>query len=157
MTAEGQDAAPKPPKAPGRLAAPGRSLWRRITGDYELDARELVVLEAACRQADDIFRLEKLLDDQGMTVIGSQGQARLNPAFTELRQGRLALSKLLDALALPTEDDEEGVVGLTASARRAQKAALARHERDRLARERRAERFTGRRESLRVVDGAPET
>ena len=37
---------------------------------------------------------------------GSAGQPRLNPAIGEVRQGRLALAKLLGGLALPDEADK---------------------------------------------------
>jgi hypothetical protein len=49
-----------------------------------------------------VARLEGLLTDS-LTVTGSAGQSRLSPAVAELRQHRLALSKLLIDLALPAE------------------------------------------------------
>jgi hypothetical protein len=89
---------------------------------WELDARELLVLEAAARQADTNRALESALKDDGMVVEGSQGQRRLNAAVTELRQGRIAVEKLLSSLALPGEDGR----AMTAAQKRAQSAAEAR-------------------------------
>lgn len=123
-------------RSPKGFGQAGRAVWRSVLADleqatagadeaWELDARELVVLEAAARQADLNRQLEELLAEQGLTVVGSMGQARLNPAATELRQGRIALEKLLAALALPDEDGRP----MTAAQKRAQHAARVRYAR----------------------------
>ncbi len=123
---------PKPPKG---LRDAGRKLWRSILADlatagtdedgrgWELDARELVVLEHAAKQADLVADLERALADDGLVVPGSQGQPRLNAAATELRQSRIALAKLLGELALPGDDGH----AMTGAQRRAQAAARARY------------------------------
>lgn len=112
-------------RAPKGLAAAGRRLWHAIVGDlpdgWELDARELVILEAAARQADSNAALERAITEAGVTVEGSQGQPRLNAMVTELRQGRIALEKLLSSLALPGDEGTE-----TAQQRRSRAAAEAR-------------------------------
>ena len=41
-----------------------------------------------------------VLKDDGLTVRGAAGQWRLNAAVTELRQGRLALARLLEQVCL---------------------------------------------------------
>ena len=56
--------------------------------------------ETACAQADQNASLENALKEDGLTVRGAAGQSRLNAAATELRQGRLALAKLLDQACL---------------------------------------------------------
>lgn len=113
-------------RAPAGLREAGRLVWRRILADlseeWELDARELLILEAAARQADLNRSLEEALDADGVIVAGSAGQSRLNAACTELRQGRVALERLLSSLALPNEDGR----AMTAAQKRAQAAAQAR-------------------------------
>jgi hypothetical protein len=69
----------------------------------EWDERELAMLMLAQSQANDIQALEGVLEDQGAVIIGSTGQQRLNPVFAELRQQRLALSKILAEIKLPDE------------------------------------------------------
>lgn len=69
----------------------------------EWDERESAILDLASRQANDIAALELLLEQEGPSVTGSTGQARMNPAFAELRQQRLALTKILDSIKLPDE------------------------------------------------------
>ena len=108
------------PKAPDGLRKAGRHVWRHILGEFDLDARELLVLEQAARQADAVAALEAEIDESGLVSRGSRGQPRLSGSVTELRQARLALSKLLSELALPVDDGE------TAAGRHARKAAEAR-------------------------------
>jgi hypothetical protein len=121
-------------RAPANLRAAGKALWRSVLADlteasspgdepWELDARELLILEAAARQADTNRALEDVLREHGMVVVGSTGQPRLNAAATEVRQGRIALEKLLSSLALPNGDGEV----LTAGQKRGRLAAQARH------------------------------
>ena len=113
----------------------GTALWEALTGAYDFGAGERPVLAAACRQADDVALLEAAIATDGATVEGSAGQPRLNAALTEVRQGRLALAKLLGALAVPEDDDRP----LTAAGRRAQTAANARWDRRRREEERRGQ------------------
>ena len=133
---------PAAPPPPSGLNKPGRVLWERFTTQtvdrevrgelhrfrFELDPRELTLLEAACRQADDVARLERHLRKSGLTTSGSMGQTRLAAAVAEVRQGRLALQRLVDALPVaPSEDDAPAVTG---ASRRAQKAAESRWARE---------------------------
>lgn len=110
----------KRPKPPAGLEKAGKRVWREILAEFDLDARELLVLEQAARQADAVTALEAEIDESGLVSRGSRGQMRLSTSVTELRQARLAVAKLLSELALP--DDE----GQTASGRHARKAAEAR-------------------------------
>ena len=77
-----------------------------------------------------VTRLEALLADS-LTVTGSTGQSRLSPAVAELRQHRLALSKLLIDLALPAETIAETIAELAPSvaSSKASKAAKVRWNR----------------------------
>lgn len=113
-------AAERPPKG---LDPAGRDLWRKVQGSFDLDAHEIPGLLLACRQLDDVARLEALLDRDGLVAIGSSGQPRLSQVVAELRQSRLAASRLLDALGLPLDDT--GAVASPA-AKRARRAAESR-------------------------------
>lgn len=120
---------------PSDLGDGGRALWDAVIGTYTLAAHEAVMLASACRHADMVARLEDLLAD-GLVTMGSAGQPRLSAAVTELRQSRLALSRLLSDLALPVDDvGEDGTaepIKLPSPAsRRASHAATIRHDRER--------------------------
>lgn len=109
----------------------GRALWKAVDSVFDLADHEKVMLRSACKHADLIARLEESLA-VSLTVKGAAGQERLSPAVGELRQYRLALSKMLSDLALPLDEVAQGVKLASPAARRASKAAQSRHDRDRL-------------------------
>ncbi len=110
-------------KPPAGLGKAGKRVWGLIHAEFQLDARELLVLEQAARQADAVAALELEIAEAGLVGRGSRGQLRLSPTVSELRQARLSVAKLLRDLALPDHD------GAKATSRRARKAATARWER----------------------------
>jgi hypothetical protein len=120
---------------PAGLTAPGRALWAAIVGDldagWELDARELHLLERACRCADELAKLEAAVDRDGVTAEGSRGQVIVHPALSESRQLRLVQARLLGAIELA--DPKAGHRSSTPAQARARKAAESRwaghHER----------------------------
>ncbi len=118
-------------KTPAGLGNAGRSLWKQISSSlpegWSFDERERAVLILACRQRDDISRLETSIKSDGAMTVGSAGQPVVNPAVTEARQGRLALGRLLGQLHIPDEEDKPRTV----AGKRGQKAAKVRWERER--------------------------
>lgn len=61
------------------------------------------MLQLAQEMADDIAALKRLLAEQGSTVKGSMGQAKLNPVYTELRLSRSALARVIAAIRIPDD------------------------------------------------------
>lgn len=94
---------PLPPPA-GLKAKQAETLWREVTGTYELRADELRILEDACREVDLVERLEVELSKAELVVKGSMGQPVANPLVQEIRQHRQVVKGLLAALKLPDED-----------------------------------------------------
>lgn len=115
-------------RKPSGLDKSGRALWTAVNALYELEPHHGLALASACRCADMVARLEALLTDS-LTVTGAAGQSRLSPAVTELRQHRLALSKLLIDLALPAETVAD--LAKSPASGRASKAATVRWNRQR--------------------------
>jgi len=114
-----------PPRTPSGLAPSGRSLWKRLTAEYELDVNEVPLVTEACRLADRITELERQIRTDGLMVTGSKRQPVLHPAVAEVRQSRLAMARLLGQVAFPSVDDKP----VTASSMHASKAAAARWRR----------------------------
>lgn len=116
------------PRVPGGLAASGKRLWKAIWLDldegWELDSREVELLERACATADHIALLEGVVARDGVTAAGSKGQVVAHPALLELRQQKLALLRLLGALELVDPAVARGRA--TPAAQRARRAAEAR-------------------------------
>jgi P27 family predicted phage terminase small subunit len=92
------------PAAPKALGAAGKRLWKSIAADIEpgwrLDARELHLLERACRIEDEVRDLERVVDKDGLVTTGSRGQAVVHPALTEARQLRVVQQRLLGGVEL---------------------------------------------------------
>lgn len=95
----------EPPKPPSGLRRSGRTLWRAVVTDYELDEHEKTILREACRTADSLDALQVQLDNDGVMSESSQG-ARVHPALVELRQQRIAFARLLTALRIPQGEDD---------------------------------------------------
>jgi hypothetical protein len=119
-------------RAPVGLGAEGRGLWRSVVCDieqrgndetsFELDPRELTLLEQACRIADRITELEAIVQKKGLTTRGSTGQEVIHPAVAEKLRHQVALQRILGSIGLDVGDDEK----TGASSNHARRAAQAR-------------------------------
>jgi P27 family predicted phage terminase small subunit len=89
---------------PTGLRKAGKKLWKAILADigvgWRLDARELHLLERACRVEDELRDLEAAIDRDGPMAEGSRGQPTVHPALTEARQLRLVQQRLLGGIEL---------------------------------------------------------
>jgi hypothetical protein len=74
---------------PDDLGTGGRSLWESITTEHTLDASQLALLEAACRQRD---RADSLAAKAGEGDVS---------ALRHEREASLAMARLVSALRLP--------------------------------------------------------
>ena len=117
---------------PPYIGAEGRVLWNRLVGalgeDWNLDERELALLEEAAKTADELGELGEALDRDGMTVTGSRGQPVLHPAVGEIRQMRTLLLRLLGSIEL--SDPIEAVQAATPEQAKKRRAASARWARE---------------------------
>lgn len=118
-----------PPRAPKNLQTRGRRFWRATVAEYDLSDAELELLREACTTLDDLDRLAEAIAKDGPMVLGSQGQPVLHPAVTEARGQRLALHRLVSALALPDDDGKVTPTAVSMAARKAAQARWARVER----------------------------
>ena len=89
---------------PRGLGPAGRKLWRSVVADYELDEHESVLLTQACRTVAVIERLQAQLD--AADVLDDRYNGRVNPLLPELRQQRLALTRMLKELKVPSADGQ---------------------------------------------------
>ncbi len=115
----------KKPAPPPKLGRSGATLWRQIVAGYELRPDELRLLADACRTADMVDAMEKMLSNDSLMTTGSMGQDRPHPLLTEIRGHRALLATLLKQLALP-DDAVRAAVRPSATTIRAQTAARAR-------------------------------
>jgi len=108
--------APKRPEAPRDLGDAGgrvwRHIWKELPAGLELDERETLILREACGVADDISRLDGLLEN----AKDERAEPRV---LSEKRKQRLAFGRLLAELELDGEPNK------TPTQRRAWRAAKA--------------------------------
>ncbi len=95
----------KPPTAPASLGKPGRTLWRRVTSDYELSAAEQAVLEAAALAYDRLTLAQAELTRDGLTVPGRFGP-RAHPMTAVVRDSTTLLARCLRQLDVALSDEE---------------------------------------------------
>lgn len=95
-------------KPPDDLGAVGAALWGEVSGAFELDPGEVVLLREACRLTDELERLALALAGAPMVVAGSTGQDRPNPLLDELRKHRSNLVVVVSALRLPVDGESVG-------------------------------------------------
>jgi hypothetical protein len=115
------------------LGESGAALVKKITDDLAardrvLDPREHELLVQAATTADQIAACDLAVAREGVTVEGSRGQTRIHPAVQEARQLRLVLLRLLGALDLPADEEEQDATA-TLRSRQARAAARARWDR----------------------------
>lgn len=89
-------------RAPRGLSTAGKSLWSAVTGTYELEQHELVLLESASRTADLVGELQARIDADG--PVNSDGKT--HSACAEIRQQRITLARLLVALRVPAGEED---------------------------------------------------
>lgn len=95
-------------KSPAGLGAGGRSLWKSITDDQELDATQTVQLEEACRAKDRLDRLDKVLrGDEETWMRLTHGtrtddyELKIDAALAQANTTANLMKQLLAALRLP--------------------------------------------------------
>ena len=113
------------PRAPGGLSVAGRRLWKTVIADadsqdIDLDSRELMWLEDACRLTDRLDQLEADLAASGSFMVrGSQGQDVINPVVPEIRMHRQLRAQMLARITVspPEEKQSSGVFPRAVQAR----------------------------------------
>ncbi len=94
-------------RVPEGLNKPGKSLWRRITAEFDLsaDPDKAELLSQACRVADQIAELDEAAADGPLTVRGSMGHPVISPFIAEARVQRGLLAQLLARMNFAPEGD----------------------------------------------------
>lgn len=101
--------AAKPTKlpAPRGLSTSGKRLWAAVSGEWDLDVHEQLLLLQACRCADQLDRLAVESAKHGVTTTNYKGDEVPHPSLTEARQQSLVLARLLASLRMPVGDEGE--------------------------------------------------
>lgn len=97
-------------RAPVGLGAGGRSLWKSVTDEHDLDAVQQVNLTEACRAKDRLDKLDELLRGDTETwltlthrVNTSDYELKVDAALAQANSTANLMKQLLAALRLPDE------------------------------------------------------
>ena len=95
-------------RVPAGLQKPGRSLWRKITAEFDLENEpdKLELLYQAAKTADQIAELDEAAAEAPLTVKGSMGQPVISLFIAEARVQRGLLAQLLARMAFEAATDE---------------------------------------------------
>ena len=85
-----------------------------LPATHEWDERESALLDLASRQAADIDQLEADVEQRGVRVPGRGGEV-LNQSFSEVRQGRVALARILGQVDVPESTSPRSLHGRKAA------------------------------------------
>ena len=91
-------------KPPTHLSTAAKRLWNDIFTEYAIDdAAGMAILRAALESFDRAMAARKVINNDGMTVTGRDGQLRNHPLLTVERDNRAAFLAGLKALCLDLE------------------------------------------------------
>ena len=103
----------------GDAVTAGEALRAAVLGSYDLTASEAELLNRAAGLADTLERLEIELAEADLVVAGSRGQDAPHPLLAAQTRAATALARMIEALALPDVEDDEGENSTTRRARHA--------------------------------------
>lgn len=96
---------PRPiPRPPASLGKPGKGLWRRVLGEYELSAAETALLEAGCLAYDRLTDGQAALDRDGLMLDGRYGP-RCHPMTAVVRDATTLLARCFRQLQVSLEEE----------------------------------------------------
>ncbi|NKT16089.1 hypothetical protein GS979_20175 [Rhodococcus hoagii] len=82
---------------------------KAAAADIDLEHDDEVFIGQAAATLDLIAALQRDLDEHGVMLVGATGTAKVNPASVEVRQQRVALTKLTTLVAHRIEVAASGV------------------------------------------------
>lgn len=95
---------------PDGLQAAGKRLWSDVTGTYDIDVHEQLLLGEACHVADRLARLAAEVTAAPVTITNVRGDLVAHPALVESRLQAVALSRMLASLRLPSGEEDGKLV-----------------------------------------------
>ena len=88
-------------KPPVGLTPEARALWMETTAEYDFEtSADFALLRQLCETLDRLRQIQAAIKTGGLTVIGSQGQTRLNPLLQAEDAARRTILAHVRALRL---------------------------------------------------------
>jgi hypothetical protein len=99
--------APAPVAPPDDLGAAGLAAWQAVAAAFQVEAHTAPVLEAAARELDLAEAAAAAVAQAGLWVADRYGKPAPHPGIAVARQSRLAAARLLRALGVLEDEQEE--------------------------------------------------
>ena len=88
-------------RAPSGLKAAGKSFWRKVLSEYQLEeAHDLQRLFQLCGCLDEIGEAEEVVEKDGRFILDRFGQQKEHPASRAIRDNKVLFCRILRELAL---------------------------------------------------------
>lgn len=92
------------PRAPAHLSKEAKQLWKKLTGEYQLDDQAgIVILTQALEAFDRVRGCQARIAEDGETIVDRFGQIKSHPLLATERDSRAAMLNALKALNLDLE------------------------------------------------------
>ncbi len=92
------------PRMPRGLSPDAQKAWRTIVPALEEDGvlqdEDAISLELLAVAYSHAVQAQRIIDTEGLTSTGSQGQLREHPSLTTYRQSMVLVARFLDALGV---------------------------------------------------------
>jgi len=99
------------PPSPSHLSPSAAEWWRTTVEAYVLHEHHLRLLQLACEAWDRAQEARAQLEDEGLTVTGTEGGIRPHPCVAIERDARLAVARLVRELDLDAEPPAPDRIG----------------------------------------------
>lgn len=99
------------PEPPCHLTENAKTVWRDVLRRFELEAEELETLRLALETLDRAAQARRKLKRQGITYDDRFGAPHARPEVAIEREARRDYVRLMDALDLPTDEEDQPARG----------------------------------------------
>ena len=89
-----------PPSAPAHLGAPEREIWADIIADWTGSRASFALLTVGLEAHQRAREARETIDNEGLTVIGRDGQVRAHPLLGAERDARRNFAMVLKQLGI---------------------------------------------------------
>jgi P27 family predicted phage terminase small subunit len=89
-----------PPRPPNHLGEPEQQIWNAVIGDWKGNGASYFVLLSGLEAHQRAREAREIIDDEGMTIIGRDGQPKAHPLCTVERDARRAFQQTFRSLGI---------------------------------------------------------
>ena len=89
-----------PPRPPDHLGEPERQIWNAVIADFKGRSASYFVLLSGLESHQRAREAREIIDSEGMTQLGRDGQSKAHPLCTVERDARRAFAQVFRSLGI---------------------------------------------------------